>query len=327
MNFNFGEILTRAWQIVWKNKVLWIFGILASCGRGGGSFNSSGSGGGNGGFGTPLDLPPHMRQFLQTIQENLTTFIAITVALVCIIWIVTIFLSTIGKIGLIRGTAQADGGAEDLIFGQLFSESMPYFWRLFGLGLIASVPFVVLIAALVAGLLGYLILIPVSVSSGSDMPPVFGLGLILLVFGCIRLLIPLAIVINLILRQAENAIVLEDMRVLPALSRGWDIFRKNLGPIIIMAIILTVISFAVGFIIAIPVLIVVLPAVIAFGVGEAQNWTPLAIAGVCLCLYIPISLLLNGIAIAYTESAWTLTYLRLTRLQDDEPVALLEANE
>jgi len=135
------------------------------------------------------------------------------------------------------------------------------------------------------------------------------------------------LVIHMITRQAENAIVLEDMNVLPALSKGWDIFRKNLGPIIIMAIILAVINFAAGLIIALPIIIVVVPAAIAFAFGEAQNWTPMAIAGVCLCLYIPISLLLNGIAIAYTESAWTLTYLRLTRVQDDQPVALPEANE
>ena len=327
MNFNFGEILTRAWQIVWKNRVLWIFGILASCGRGGSSFNGSSSSRGDGGFGTPSDLPPQMRQLLQTIQENLTTFITITVAVVCIIWIITIFLSTIGKIGLIRGTSQMDGGAEGLIFGQLFSESTPYFWRIFGLSLIAAIPFVVLAAAIIAAALAFLILIPVSASSGSDTPPVIGLGLIPLLIGCFCLLIPISIVINLIFRQAENAIVLEGMRVLPAISRGWDVFRKNLGPIIIMAIILAVIGFAVGFIIVIPVFIVALPAIIAFAAGEAQNWTPLAIAGVCICLYIPVSLLLNGIAVAYTESAWTLTYLRLTRLQDDEPVALLEANE
>jgi hypothetical protein len=29
MNFNFGEVLTRAWQIIWKHKVLWIFGVFA----------------------------------------------------------------------------------------------------------------------------------------------------------------------------------------------------------------------------------------------------------------------------------------------------------
>ena len=36
MNFNFGEVLTRAWQITWKYKVLWIFGILAGCSEGSG---------------------------------------------------------------------------------------------------------------------------------------------------------------------------------------------------------------------------------------------------------------------------------------------------
>ena len=323
MNFNFGEILTRAWHIVWKNRVLWIFGILASCGRGGSSFNGNSSGRGNGGFGTPSDLPPQMRQFLQTIQENLTAFITITIALICIIWIVTIFLSTIGKIGLIRGTSQLDSGAEGLIFGQLFSESTPYFWRIFGLSLLVGLPILVVIAALTAGLIAFAI----SASGGSDASGVGFLAMLPVFIGCICLLIPVMFVIGMITRQSENAIVLEEMSILPALSRGWDIFRKNLGPIIIMAIILAVIGFAVGFIVAIPVIIVVLPAAIAFAVGEAQNWTPLVIAGVCLCLYIPISLLLNGIAIAYTESAWTLTYLRLTRLQDDEPVAMLEANE
>ena len=325
MNFNFGEVLTRAWQIVWKHRVLWVFGILASCGRGGSNFNSGSSGGGDGGFGTPSDLPPQVMEWFRWVEENAVMFIALICLFALLIWIVTIFLSTIGKIGLIRGTAQIDSGTESLIFGQLFSESTPYFWRVFGLGLIASIPFVVLVAAAVAA--GLAFLIPLSVSSGSDGSPAIGLGLIPLFLGCFCLLIPLAFIINMVVRQAENAIVLEEMSVLPAISRGWDVFRKNLGPIILMAIILAVIGFAVGFIIAIPILIIVLPAVIAFAVGEAQNWTPLALAGVCICLYIPISLLINGIAIAYTESAWTLTYMRLTKPQDIQPIALPEANE
>jgi hypothetical protein len=115
------------------------------------------------------------------------------------------------------------------------------------------------------------------------------------------------------------------MRLLPALSRGWDVFRNNLGPIILMAIILAIIQLAVGFVIAIPILIIVFPAVIAFAASEARSWTPMILMGVCLCLYIPVSLLLNGIATAYIESAWTLTYLRLTKPQDQAPV-VLEAN-
>jgi hypothetical protein len=49
-------------------------------------------------------------------------------------------------------------------------------------------------------------------------------------------------------------------------------------------------------------------------------------AGVCLCLYIPVAWLLNGILTAYTESAWTLTYMRLTTTPSENPPAVLEAN-
>jgi hypothetical protein len=324
MNFNFGEVLTRAWQIVWKHRVLWIFGILASCGRGGSSFNSNVRGsGGNGGFGTPPDLPPQIQDLFRTIEQNLTAFIAVIITLVCIIWIVTIFLSTVGKIGLIRGTAQADSGSESLIFGQLFSESTPYFWRILGLSLLVGLPVLVVILAFAVGLA----LFAITASGGNDASGVGFLALVPIFIGCICLLVPVMFVIGMIARQAENAIVLEEMSVMPAVSRGWELFRNNLGPIIIMAIILAVIGFVVGFIIAIPVFIVVLPAFIAFMAGEAQNWTPLGIAGICICLYIPISLLLNGIAIAFTESAWTLTYIRLTKPQVTEPVVLPEANE
>jgi hypothetical protein len=323
MNFNFGDVLSRAWQIIWKHKVLWIFGILASCSRGGSGGNSGSSWqqNGNNGFGGTPNLPPQLLRLFETISENITAFIAIIVAIVCIFWIVAIFLGTIGKIGLIRGTWQAEGGAENLIFGQLFSESTPYFWRMFGLSLIVSLPFLILIGALVAGGLVF----GISLSQGNDAS---ALGLVALVpffIGCICLLIPLGFVISMIVRQAENAIVLEGASVLPSISRGWDIFRSNLGPIIVMAIILFVMSLVAGFIIAIPVLIVVIPAVFAFVAGNAENWTPMIVAGVLLCLYTPISLLLNGILIAYTESVWTLTYMRLVKPQDNAPI-VVEAN-
>ena len=320
MSFNFGEVLTRAWQIIWKHRVLWVFGILASCGRGGASFNSSTSQG-DGGFGVPPDLPPQVVQLLQAIQENMTTFITVGVTLFCLIWIVSIFLSTIGKIGLIRGTSQIDGGAQSLIFGQLFSESTPYFWRIFGLSLLVGLPVVaVVVAVLIAG--GAALAIS---ASGGDAPGIGFFAMLPVLIGCICLLVPVMFVVGMVARQAENAIVLEGMSVLPALSRGWEVFRKNLGPIILMAIILAIIGFAVGFVVAIPVFIVLVPAMFAFMGGEAQNWTPLITASVILCLYAPIALLIQGIAIAYTESAWTLTYMRLTKPQDDAPI-VLEAN-
>jgi hypothetical protein len=312
MNFNFGEVLTRAWQIIWKHKILWVFGILAGCGQGGGGGNSGG--GGEGGFGQ-TDLPPQVMRWFQFIEENLVTILVIFFAVVCVIWIITIFLNTIGKIGLIRGTAQADDGAESLVFGQLFSESIPYFWRMFVLSLILSIPILVGVVAFGMGLAAFAF----SASGGSDSAVLGLAAMIPLFICCICLLIPVMFVIGMIFRQAQNAIVLENLDVLPALSRGWQVFRDNLGPILLMAIILVVIGLVAGFVIAIPVFVIVFPTMFAFVLGQGQNTTPLILMGLCFCVYIPVALVLNGILMSYAEAAWTLTYIRLTRKPEDNP--------
>ena len=321
MNFNFGDVLTRAWQIVWKHKILWVFGILASCGRGGGSFNSNTGGGGNGGGGDqPPNIPPQMLRWFQTIEQNLTTIIIVLVAVFCILWIVTVFLSAIGKIGLIRGTAQADSGAEKLVFGELFSGSVPYFWRMFGLSLILGLP------AFIVGIVIAVVMVGGLVASGGGDTAILGmLGMMPIMIGCLCLLVPVMFVLGMIFRQAENAVVLEEMGVLPAITRGWEVFKANLGPIILMAIILGVIGFVASFVIALPIFVIVFPAMIAFMAGQGQNLTPLYLMGACLCLFIPVAWLLQGIITAYTESAWTLTYMRLTKPQDAAP-AIVEAN-
>lgn len=323
MNFNFGEVLSRAWQIVWKYRVLWIFGILASCSRGGTSFNwNAGGSGGDGGFdGGMPNLPPEVIQFLQTVTENIVPIAAGLVALICIFWIVAIFLGTVGRIGLIRGTWQAETGGV-LAFGQLFSESMPYFWRVFGLSLLVGLPFFIIIGGFIASIL---IFGAIAFSQGSDTSALGVLALMPFLIGCICLLVPIGFVVSLIIRQSERAIVLENAGVIPSLSRGWEIFRSNLGPIIILAIILTVIGLVVGFVIAIPVLIIVIPATIALVVGNAPNWNAMTFALACMCLYAPLAWLINGILIAYVESAWTLTYMRLTRPPEGQPV-MIEAN-
>ena len=321
MNFNFGEVLSRAWQIIWKHKVLWIFGIFAGCSRGSGSFRGNTGGGGGGGPGQP-NFPPEVMRVFEFIQQNLAMIVVLGCILLLLIWAITIFLGTIGRVGLIRGTFEAEGGSERLIFGQLFSESMPFFWRVFGLSLIVAIPILIVFAVLIGGLVAF----AVAASNGNDAARVGVFGFVPLLIGCVCLLVPVLFVVGMIIRQAENAIVLENLPVMPAISRGWDVFKANLGPIILMAIILAVLGIVAGFVIAIPVLAIVIPAAISFAVGNAQNYTPMIFAGICLCLYIPVAWLLNGILTAYTESAWTLTYMRLTAKPQDNAPLVVEAN-
>ena len=321
MNFNFGEVLTRAWQIIWKHKILWVFGILAGCGQGG-NFNSNfrGGGGNGNGFGQSPDLPPQMMRWMQTIEQNITAFFIIIIALACVIGIVALLLSSIGKIGLIRGASQADGGAEALVLGELFSGSMPYLWRIVGLSVIVSIPALIFAVVIFVVLIGGLL-----VGKSNDSMMLVVLGIVPLAIGGACLLVPINFVLGMIFRQAENAAVLENLGVFPAISRGWQIFKGNLGPIILMAIILGVIGFVLGIVIAIPFLFLIFPAVMGIMINGGQSLTPLYLMGICFCLLIPLVWLLQGIITSYTESAWTLTYMRLTKPQSAAP-AVVEAN-
>ncbi len=317
MNFNFGEILTRAWHITWKYKVLWIFGILAGCSQGGGS----GGGGGNSGgqrypegpsdFQVPPEiqrLQPMLERAADWVAENWWIFIVLGLVIFLLI-LLGIFFGVIGRIGLIKGSYQAEQGADRLAFGELFSASLPYFWRVFGLSFLIGLAFLVILLPLVvlgivtAGV-GFLCLLPL-----------------------ICLLIPVGWAVNLIIEQANRAIVLEDCSMLEGFKRGWEILKANPGPLIVMSLILFGISLGVGIVLALPILIVVVPAVIAFAMNEGRSFTPLFIAIGAICLYAPISWLLSGILNTFIHSSWTLTWMRLTHpLASSEAPVFAEPN-
>jgi len=85
-NFNLGEVLTTSWKTIWKHKVLWVFGILASFARGGGG---SSAGGGNSGYQTgsgDVSFPTEkfergMIQIAQFFEKNLWMIIALPLIL------------------------------------------------------------------------------------------------------------------------------------------------------------------------------------------------------------------------------------------------------
>src|SRR5512146_3296811 len=148
---DFGEVLGRAWKIIWKHKILWIFGILAGCSHGGGG------GGGNSGYRfnapnttAPFPQGPEVDRFWAQFGNWIGThwwIIFVFFLAIVVLVIISIVLSTLGRIGLIKGTQKADGGAEHLGFAELWDESLPFFWRIFLLTLIVALAsiFVVLI--------------------------------------------------------------------------------------------------------------------------------------------------------------------------------------
>jgi hypothetical protein len=298
MTINIGEVLTRAWQISWKHKVLWIFGILAGC---------SASGGGNnvsyqfsqGDLGT---LPPQVEDAIERLvasPETMVGIIAAVFALVCVISLLVLALSTIGRIGLITGTHRADGGAARLAFGELVQASRPYFWRVFGLHFLLGLAVFVLVALSVA--------VGVALAVAT-----FGVALLCLI-PLVCLLIPLAWLITVILEQADNAIVIEDLSIPDGLSRAWRVITANLGAMVALGLILFVGIAIVSILIALPFFLVAFPAFFAYtAAGPRTQNTVLALGLLCGCLYLPVLLVLNGLVQTYYHSAWTLTFMRST---------------
>jgi hypothetical protein len=329
---DYGEVLSKAWKILWKFKVLWIFGILASCGTSQSSnfsFNNNFQTNGNGSYGSMPNLPPAVLDALSRFGRLFDSpnfiweFIAGALAVVCIIILVEIFIGTMGRIGLIKGSAEADAGAEKLTFGGLWKESLPYFWRVFWLSLLVGSPFVIAIIALAAGVVAALV--PLS-NTGSNGQYFLILLPVMCVFFCI--IIILAVLVGFISTQAERAIVLENKSILDGFRRGWEVLTKNLGSILIIWLITVVIGIAAAILIILPFLAVFVPLFMAF-IGNTNNvnfsLTPWIAAFVCiLCVYGLISWFANGILVTYLQSVWTLTYIRLTKPKQEEetPAAL-----
>jgi len=312
---NFGEVLSKAWKITWKFKVLWIFGVFASCGTRGSGSNFQTSGGNT-------NVPPG---FIQNMERALRFFenpavIAGLIGILCIIFLVSILLSTIGRIGLIKGTLEAEAGAQQLTFSGLWNRSLPYFWRSFWLSLLVGLP-IFMVAMLTAVVVLFTFL--TSGSGASFNSALFAILPILCLFFCVIFIFALAL--GIISNQAQIAIVHENESVLGSLRRGWDVIVNNIGPMLVMLILMFAIGLAAGLVIALPIIIIVFPLLFAFVLSSGNaNMTLLIIAGLCIVAYIPISLVANGILTAYSQSVWTLTYVRLAKPRQDleTPIAL-----
>jgi hypothetical protein len=292
-----GSVLSRAWQIIWKHKVLWIFGILAGCAN-------ANSGSPNYRIQQEASVSPNVQNFFNNLQDwQIALMIAAAILVALVFVVLVVFLSTVGKIGLVRGTQQADQGATSLAFGELFNGSLPYFWRVFGLNLLVGIlMFLAFGLILIFGILGTIVTL--------------GLFLICLI-PLICLLVPVAWFVSVIVEQAINAIVIENLGVTAGLKRGWEVVKTNLGTMIVMALILFLgVGVIGGFIIGLPIVLIVAPAAIGMIAGGSRaTGGGLLVSALCFVVYLPVLLAASGILNGYTGSAWTLTFMRLTGRQ------------
>ncbi|GAB1471326.1 hypothetical protein MASR2M66_22040 [Chloroflexota bacterium] len=304
MKIDLGKILTRSWQIIWNYKVLWIFGIFAGFASGSasssGNFNSS-----NGGKTPSLDnTDQYTRQISEFFQQYMLIIIAVCAALM-ILSFALYALGMMGRIGILKGVYKVENGAASIIFAELWSESMPYFWRFFGLNFLIALAFLV-------------ILLPFIVITFATR----GIGLACLL-PLICLLVPVGWVLSVVLEQAQAAIVAEDLGMLDGFKRGWAIAKSDIGGMIVLTIVLSIGAGMIGFVLAIPLIAAMIPLVLGL-ISNSYSGTQLPITAwisiICCGIYMPILFGLHGILTSYIKTAWALSYLQLARPSENTPI-------
>lgn len=318
---NYGEILSKAWKVIWKHKILWLFGVLAGC-----SATGAGSGGGAGGGaggGSNFSFHPGSRNFfspsMQRGFENFGQFlisipwwvwVTLVIGLILVGFILSVLFllaGSLGQAGVIKGTGMAEDTDLDgppLTLGAVFNALKPHFWKVFLLNLGYS---------LAGSILGLMLVLPIILLA------VFTCGLGLL------LLIPIGWLINMLLNFTTIAIIEEELGVFEAISRAWKVITGNLGSVLVMFLILGIGGLINGLIIIVPLLIIPVPLIANLVITGAQSITVGLVISILLTMvFIPLLIFLGGVLRAYILASWTLTYRRLSQEEDLKPTVLSE---
>jgi len=213
--------------------------------------------------------------------------------------------------GVVKGTFDLESKDDSISFGELWAATLPYVWRIFGVfflvffviflffGIIMFIG--AMVGALTAGI-GFLCLMPLFL-----------------------LILPLELLAYLFASLAMVAIVVDDLGVFESLGRAWYMMKQKFWPLVLMAIILVFIQWAMSMIVVLPMQVVQFfimfsMDITSYAPDPSSFFQPFSIL---MALFIPISSLIQGLGFTYANAAWTLTYLRLTHTQDEEqPVAL-----
>jgi hypothetical protein len=278
---DYGQLLSRTWDIVWKYKFLIILGVLVALSSGLGTGTSSGT---NFRFeADPQDLgfgPPPSDAFAEPALPLWLGILLVLVALTVAVglWII----STLARGGLIAGAAAADEG-QPTSFSQAWRAGWQRGWTLLGIGLVPAIPGLLLLLAAGIGFLLYM----TSAATSLGVSARGGVALIVAAVACIAL--PLALVLELLRALANRACMLENLGVIDSYRRGFEVLGGNFGPALVL------------FLIQVAVLILMFIVLIVPG----------AILALC-CLFWPILALFQGAVTAYFSTMWTLAWRRWT---------------
>lgn len=288
----YGELLTRAWNIIWEHKFLIVLGLLVALGSSGSQATAQS------GSQSVLKLDQRWELLLppdwggdsvppiQDIELPIipVAFSVILVGIALVVALAVWVVSTLSRGALIAGTSAADRG-ETTSLRASFAAAWQKGWRLLGVGVFPAIPALFLLVGALGAVSLYTGLPPV-IDRLVPIAPPGNITLVLAGLTCVAL--PLALVLNTLRTFANRACMLEGSGVVAAYGRGFRTLIENTSS----ALVLLVIQVGTGIVLA---LILLLPAL--------------------CCVFWPLLLLIQGAAAAFFSSVWTLAWRQWTTAQ------------
>ena len=327
----YSRILRRAWEVTWRYKALWVFGILVAL------FSGGAGGGGSPGRGPNVQLgglrEPPLGDFIWPF--DLARVIAAALVIALAVMFVLLFLALIGAVlrylstvALVRMVDEYDETGQRRSVGEGFRLG----WsvralRVFAIDLVIGIPVAVLFLVLV-----FLALSPLLLwATGSEEAGIFGtivtlgLVLVLVLFGVL-----VAVALSLLKPFFYRKAILQDVGVFVAIGEGYHMVRRHFRHASTMWLI--VIGIAIAYSLAlVPVAIalvllamlvgggsgLVLGWLVSLFLGGAAPWLAGAVAGLPICRVLTVVPLTaaSGLFEVFRSAVWTLTYRELLALE------------
>lgn len=302
---DFGNIVSRGWQITWKNKYLWVLGFLAAFGRGASAnFNYS------------TNNPEELNQLMETLPVILSVM-CFAMLVGVLFWL----LSLVAKGGLITAVSRSEQG-ETMTLGQAFQAGTSKIWSLVGLNLLLYLP-LMLIGLVFAGIIVFFVLSAVGTASAFETNPELAMDAIgqqlaagaTLFLLCLCMLMCVMVVFGLFIQFinafAYRGIMLRNLGVMEAISHGWQVFRQNLAEVLLLSLLFLVIGMVFGFAIGmvmLPMSLVVMAPMFAMGSGDGLGMLGgLWLMGGAFCLGL-VGAALYSVLITWQSATFTLAY-------------------
>jgi hypothetical protein len=298
VNFDYGSLLSRTWQITWKHKTIWALLVLPMLL----SF-----------FFIPLFIAPFFFMDKGGVSNNTETILLIVILLFFIIFMVSsLMINTICMSSATLGVIRAERGEGSLSFGDLLKDGTEYFGRILGVTLIIS---------LTVGLIFSLFFMCVFISS------VVTMGLASLCLQPIMILLtPLMFLVVGLMEAAETAAIAENLNPMDAVKQALQVVREHVWKYVLITLIVYFGSSILTSFLVVPIMmpIFAVPFLLESGQNMGQG-TMIAIVVAFICICFPLMLAFQSLVGTFMKTALDITYLRLTH-PDENKVIFVPTN-